>query len=70
MWKTHCFNGNDVTDTADALKEAKKAASNKVNKSELLQEANDQAVEIIEKAYAPIAKADGYKVNVQFADKR
>ena len=60
------FNGNDVTDTADALK----AASNKVNKSELLQEANDQAVEIIEKAYAPIAKADGYKVNVQFADKR
>lgn len=64
------FNGNDVTDTADALKEAKKAASNKANKSELLQEANDQAVEIIEKAYAPIAKADGYKVNVQFADKR
>ena len=70
MWKTHCFNGNDVTDTADALKEAKKAASNKANKSELLQEANDQAVEIVEKAYAPIAKADGYKVNVQFADKQ
>lgn len=63
------FNGNDVTDTADALKETKKAASNKANKSELLQEANDQAVEIVEKAYAPIAKADGYKVNVQFADK-
>ena len=51
-------------------KEAKKAASNKANKSELLQEANDQAVEIVEKAYAPIAKADGYKVNVQFADKQ
>lgn len=64
------FNGNDVTDTANALKEAKKAASNKANKSELLQEANDQAVEIVEKAYAPIAKADGYKVNVQFADKQ
>lgn len=64
------FNGNDVTDTADALKEAKAAASNKANKSELLQEANDQAVEIVEKAYAPIAKADGYKVNVQLADKQ
>lgn len=64
------FNGNDVTDTADALKEAKIAASNKANKSELLQEANDQAVEIVEKAYAPIAKADGYKVNVQLADKQ
>ncbi len=64
------LNGNDVTDTADALKEAKIAASNKANKSELLQEANDQAVEIVEKAYAPIAKADGYKVNVQLADKQ
>ena len=64
------FNGNNVTDTADALKEAKAAASNKANKSELLQEANDQAVEIVEKAYAPIAKADGYKVNVQLADKQ
>ncbi len=33
------FNGNEVTDTAEALKHAKKSASDKASKSELLQEA-------------------------------
>lgn len=38
-------------------------------KSKLLQEADKQAKQIVEKAYSPIAKADGYKVQVQLADK-
>lgn len=63
------FNGNEVTDTAEALKHAKKSASDKASKSELLQEADKQAKQIVEKAYSPIAKADGYKVQVQLANK-
>jgi hypothetical protein len=63
------FNGNEVTDTAEALKHAKKSASGKASKSELLQEADKQAKQIVEKAYSPIAKADGYKVQVQLANK-
>ena len=63
------FNGNEVTDTAEALKSAKKSAADKASKSKLLQEADKQAKQIVEKAYSPIAKTDGYKVQVQLADK-
>jgi hypothetical protein len=63
------FNSNEVQDTAEALKHAKKSAANKATKSELLQEADKQAKQIVEKAYSPIAKADGYKVQVQLANK-
>ena len=63
------FNGNEVTDTAEALKHAKKSAADKASKSKLLQEADKQAKQIVEKAYSPIAKADGYKVQVQLAGK-
>lgn len=63
------FNGNKVTDTAEALKHAKKLAADKASKSKLLQEADKQAKQIVEKAYSPIAKTDGYKVQVQFAGK-
>lgn len=61
------FNGNEVTDTAEALKHAKKSAADKASKSKLLQEADKQAKRIVEKAYSPIAKTDGYKVKVQLA---
>ena len=63
------FNGNEVTDTAEALKHAKKSAADKASKSKLLQEADKQAKQIVEKAYSQVAKADGYKVQVQLADK-
>ena len=63
------FNGNEVTDTAEALKHAKKSASDKASKSKLLQEADKQAKQIVEKAYSQIAKEEGYKVQVQLADK-
>ena len=63
------FNSNEVQDTAEALKHAKKSAANKATKSELLQEADKQAKQIVEKAYSPIAKEAGYKVQVQLADK-
>ncbi len=53
------FNGNEVTDTAEALKHAKKSAADKASKSQLLQEADKQAKQIVEKAYSPIAKTDG-----------
>ena len=69
-WAGHIlFNGNEVTDTAEALKHAKKSAADKASKSKLLQEADKQAKQIVETAYSPIAKADGYKVQVQLADK-
>ncbi|NMM96522.1 phosphate ABC transporter [Bifidobacterium sp. DSM 109960] len=61
------FNGNEVTDTAEALKHAKKSAADKASKSKLLQEADKQAKQIVEKAYSQIAKTDGYKVKVQLA---
>lgn len=61
------LNGNEVQDTADALKHAKKSAADKATKSELLQEADKQAKLIVEKAYLQIAKEAGYKVQVQFA---
>lgn len=63
------FNGNEVTDTAEALKRAKKSAADKASKSKLLQEADKQAKQIVEKAYSQIAKTDGYKVKVQLANK-
>ncbi|WP_432624058.1 DUF4230 domain-containing protein [Bifidobacterium sp.] len=63
------FNGNEVTDTAEALKHAKKSASDKASKSKLLQEADKQTKQIVEKAYSPIAKADGYEVRVQLSNK-
>ena len=37
--------------------------------SKLLQEADKQAKQIVEKAYSQIAKEEGYKVQVQLADK-
>lgn len=61
------FNGNEVTDTAEALKHAKKSAADKASKSKLLQEADKQAKQIVEKAYSQIAKTEGYKVKVQLA---
>lgn len=67
--KTSLFNDAEITDTAEALKHAKKAAADKATKSELLQEANKQAERVVKKAYAPIAKTDGYKVKVQVAAK-
>lgn len=63
------FNGNEVTDTPEALKRAKKSAADKASKSKLLQEADKQAKQIVETAYSPIAKTDGYKVQVQIAGK-
>ena len=57
------------TDTAEALKSAKKSAADKASKSKLLQEADKQAKQIVEKAYSQIAKEEGYKVQVQLADK-
>ena len=62
------FNGNEVTDTAEALKHAKKSAADKASKSKLLQEADKQAKQIVEKAYSQIAKTEGYKVKVQLAN--
>lgn len=61
------FNGNEVTDTAEALKHAKKSAADRASKSQLLQEADKQAKQIVEKAYSQIAKEKGYKVQVQLA---
>ena len=63
------FNGNEVTDTPEALKRAKKSAADKASKSKLLQEADKQAKQIVETAYSPIAKTSGYKVQVQLAGK-
>ncbi len=63
------FNSNEVQDTAEALKHAKKSAANKATKSDLLQEADKHAKQIVEKAYSPIAKEDGYKVQVRLAGK-
>ena len=63
------FNGNKVTDTAEALKHAKKSAADKASKSKLLQEADKQAKQIVEKTYSQIAKTEGYKVKVQLANK-
>ncbi len=67
--QTSLFNDTEVSDTAAALQDAKKAAANKATKSDLLQEADKQAKKVVQNAYAQIAKTDGYKVKVQVAAK-
>lgn len=58
------FNPNEVSDTADALKDAKAQSEKKLNKGELLKTANEQAKTVIEKMYAPVAEVDAYTLNV------
>lgn len=58
------FNPNEVSDTADALKDAKAQSEKKLNKGELLKTANEQAKTVIEKMYAPVAEVDSYTLNV------
>lgn len=67
--QTSLFNDAEVSDTAAALQDAKKTAANKATKSDLLKEADKQAKKVVQNAYAQIAKTDGYKVEVQVADK-
>lgn len=67
--QTSLFNAAEVSDTAAALQDAKKTAANKATKSDLLKEADKQAKKVVQNAYAQIAKTDGYKVEVQVADK-
>ena len=67
--QTSLFNDVEVSDTAAALQDAKKAAANKATKSDLLKEADNQAKKVVQNAYAQIAKTDGYKVEVQVTDK-
>ena len=58
------FNGNEVSDTADALKDAKTQSEKKLNKGDLLKNANEQAKTVIEKMYSSIAEMDSYTVNI------
>ena len=58
------FNGNEVSDTADALKDAKTQSEKKLNKGDLLMNANEQAKTVIEKMYSSIAEMDSYTVNI------
>ncbi|MCC2157682.1 DUF4230 domain-containing protein [Bifidobacterium pseudocatenulatum] len=67
--QTSLFNDAEVSDTVAALQDAKKTAANKATKSDLLKEADKQAKKVVQNAYAQIAKTDGYKVEVQVADK-
>lgn len=67
--QTSLFNDAEVSDTAAALQDAKKTAANKATKSDLLKEADKQAKKVVQNAYVQIAKTDGYKVEVQVADK-
>lgn len=67
--QTSLFNDAEVSDTAAALQDAKKTTANKATKSDLLKEADKQAKKVVQNAYAQIAKTDGYKVEVQVADK-
>lgn len=67
--QTSLFNDAEVSDTAAALQDAKKTAANKATKSDLLKEADKQTKKVVQNAYAQIAKTDGYKVEVQVADK-
>ncbi|PST49078.1 hypothetical protein COO72_03875 [Bifidobacterium callitrichos] len=63
--KSSLLNSSEVGDAATALQDAKKSAEKKLNKSELLTTANEQAKDVIERMYAPIAQTDGYTVTVK-----
>ncbi|PLS28968.1 DUF4230 domain-containing protein [Bifidobacterium parmae] len=62
------LNSSDVGDAATALQDAKKSAEKKLNKGELLTTANEQAKDVIERMYSPIAETDGYTVDVTTTD--
>ena len=66
--KSSLLNSSEVGDAATALQDAKKSAEKKLNKGELLTTANEQAKDVIERMYAPIAETDGYTVTVKTTD--
>lgn len=64
------FNGNEVSDTTDALKDAKTQSEKKLNKGDLLKNANEQAKTVIEKMYSSIAEMDSYTVNIHTTESK
>ena len=66
--KSALFNWQNKTDTAEALKLAKKDAKKKIDESALIATANDQAKSAVETLFAPFTGDNGYNVTVTVAE--